>query len=559
MCTVTFLPGESGVYHLTSNRDEHSGRIHALPPQRYSDIFYPKDPAGGGSWVALKRDTDAGVLLNGAFENHRRLAPYRKSRGLVFLEIIDARDPVAYFNAVCLMAIEPFTVILFISGRLFECRWDGGQKHVKQLDPGRPYIWTSVTLYDEPTRAQRETALADWYRQKDLDTGSILDFHRRAARKGEVATVSITTVRIANGKGKLRYFPLQKESAPSTNPFLIRLKHWEYWPATIIYAPLFFYWIWLSLKARSLFWFSAANPTITHSGFLLESKKQIYHLMPEGSYPKTLYCQKGTRIGQLVPRLKALGLTYPIMAKPDIGQRGMAVQLLKDECQLLRYAARTRVDFLLQEYIDHPLEIGVFYYRMPGQPAGCVTGIVGKQLLTVTGDGRSTVKTLLSRNERYVLQLPALRRALGPALQQVPANGEVLSLAPYGNHSRGAKFTDESHRITPGLQAAIDDLCRRIPGFYFGRLDIRFRDWQSLEAGEAFSVIELNGAGSEPTHIYDPEHSIFFAWREIRRHWDILFAISRANTRQQGLAQMSFGKGIKMLWDYSRHEKLIAG
>ena len=201
----------------------------------------------------------------------------------------------------------------------------------------------------------------------------------------------------------------------------------------------------------------------------------------------------------------------------------------------------------------------MFYYRLPGQEKGVVTGVVGKEMLTVTGDGRSTVEALLLENERYVLQLPVLRRTVGRLLETTPARGEVVELAPYGNHSRGAKLLDHSHRVTPGVAAEIDELCRRIPGFYFGRLDIRFRSWELLEAGKDFSVIELNGAGSEPTHIYDPGHSIFFAWKEIFRHLDILYKVSLANRLQYGLAPMRFAEGLKMLRDYSRYEKLIAG
>ena len=289
----------------------------------------------------------------------------------------------------------------------------------------------------------------------------------------------------------------------------------------------------------------------------MESKWQIYGLLPDGTYPKTLYCRKGEGIGELLRGLGSKGLSYPVMAKPDIGQRGLSVRLLADECQLILYASRGRVDFLLQEYINYPLEVGIFYYRMPGEEKGHISGIVGKEMLAVTGDGISTVESLLRQNERYVLQLSALRRICGRKLDTVPGIGEMVQLSPYGNHSRGAKFLDCRDRITPRLETFIDELCRQIPGFYYGRLDIRFRSWDLLESGEDFSVIELNGAGSEPTHIYDPGHSLWFAWREIRRHLDILYAISRANVRR-GHAGMSCGQGLKMLRDYSRHEKLIS-
>ncbi|MBN9382457.1 MAG: NRDE family protein [Chitinophagaceae bacterium] len=555
MCTVTFVPGREGVYHLTSNRDERISRSPAMYPRQYDGLTYPLDQEAGGSWVALKDSGDAGVLLNGAFVRHRRLEQYRKSRGLVFLEVVGKEDPLSAFDGMWLEGIEPFTLVLFTRGRLFECRWDGAYRHIRQLDTSRPHIWSSVTLYDEKTCEQREAWLTKWYGRGDISTASILAFHRQASRKGEVVTVSITTIRIEEGKGRLDYFDMKDEVRRVRSVFMIRLKHWEYWPFLIVYAPIFFYWIWLSLRARSLFFFSTANPTITNAGFLLESKRQIYDLLPEGSYPKTVYCRKGVFLGALMDR----GLTYPVIAKPDIGQRGMGVELLKDECQLMRYAVRSKVDFLLQEYIDYPLEIGVFYYRVPGEPKGFISGIVGKEMLSVTGDGHSTVEELLCSNERYVLQLPLLRRTYGLSLQRVPGVGEATLLVPYGNHSRGAKFLDYSHRITPRLAAVIDDLCRQIPGFYFGRLDIKFNSWEELEAGEAFSIIELNGAGSEPTHIYDPRHSIFFAWREIKRHLDILYVVSRVNARRRGRTPMTFWQGVRMLWDYHKYEKLIAG
>jgi len=556
MCTVTFIPDGSGVCYLTSNRDENRGRARALSPRRYGDLVYPMDPVAGGSWV-VSRGGDAAILLNGAFEGHERKAPYRRSRGLVFLDIVRAEDALREWEDILLEGIEPFTLILFVGNRLYECRWDGAGRHLRELAASEAHIWCSVTLYDEVARKDRENLLAEWRRQGSVSTGRILELHRAAAIGGEVATASITSIRVSGGRGKMKYIDLREEEGGSMNPFLIRLKHWEYWPFGLVYLPVFVYWAWLSLRARSLFFFSPANPTITNGGFLLESKKQIYDLMPAGVYPRTLYCRRGMRMDQIRLQLAIEGLKFPLMAKPDIGQRGMGVELLKDECALLLYALRSKVDFLLQEYIDYPMEIGVFYYRMPGEEKGVITGIVGKEFLSVTGDGRRTVEELLQQEERYVLQLRALRRTAGRRLERVPLRGEVVELVPYGNHSRGAKFLDETGRVSPRLERVIDELCRRIPGFYFGRLDIRFESWELLEAGAAFSVIELNGAGSEPTHIYDPRHSLFFAWKEIIRHLQILFRVSRASRRLHGLAPMGFWAGLKMLGEYRRHEKLI--
>jgi hypothetical protein len=405
--------------------------------------------------------------------------------------------------------------------------------------------------------------LNEWYKEGNVSEDRILRFHRSAQiKQGEIATVSITSIRIKAGKGQLSYYDLKEErkrnDALLLSRLFIRLRSWEYWPFPIVYAPVFLYWAWLSLKARSFFFFSTANPSIRNAGFLLESKKDIYQLLPAGSYPNTLFCPLGTTPAAIAKGLDRKGLSFPLIAKPDVGQRGLQVQLVKTEMELSTYARNSKVDFLLQEYIDYPYEIGVFYYRMPGESEGQISGIVGKELLAVTGDGRSTVEELLQRQNRALLQLPVLRAAYGEFLQQTLDVGEQFTLVPYGNHSRGAKFLDWSNRIQPKLVKAIDAYCRLIPGFYFGRLDIKFNSWEELSEGKAFSVIELNGAGSEPTHVYDPAHSIFFAWKEICRHLRLLYQISRANARHDGLRYMSLPAGWKMLRDYARHEKLIS-
>jgi hypothetical protein len=574
MCTVTFIPARDGIY-LTSNRDEHATRERAVHPRWYTEgsaeLIYPRDATAGGSWIALKRNGDAAVLLNGAFIKHQRMGTYRKSRGLVFLDIVRSACPLTFFGAVGLSDIEPFTLVVFAQGQLFECLWNGAKKHKRQLSATEPHIWSSVTLYDEAACDERRAWFSQWYSPGTVSIESILHFHQRVRLQREkIATVSITSIRISEGRSDLRYLDLGATERPEPasyrggdrgswfNRFLIRLTHWEYWPFTLIYLPVFVYWAWLSWKARSFFFFSTSNPSIRNAGFLLESKKDIYDLLPAGSYPSTLFCPLGTEVGARTAGMRQKGLSFPLIGKPDIGQRGLKVKLLQTETELSAYANESKVDFLLQEYIDYPNEIGIFYYRIPGESTGHISGIVGKELLAVTGDGRSTIEELLLKQSRAVLQLPVLRRVYGAFLQKVLAAGLAFTLVPYGNHSRGARFVDRSAEIDPRLEQVVDELCRQVPGFYFGRLDIRFNSWEELRCGKAFSVIELNGAGSEPTHIYDPAHSLFFAWKEITRHLRLLYRISRANARQQGLHYMSTRAGWRMLRDYARHEKLIS-
>lgn len=338
----------------------------------------------------------------------------------------------------------------------------------------------------------------------------------------------------------------------------IRLTHWEYWPSHLINLPAYVYWIWLSLKARSAFFFNTANPLITNGGFLMESKKEIYDFMPEGLYPKTVLVKPGTPVIKISALLQQAGLRFPVIAKPDIGMRGLKVSVLNNAADLQAYAGQSEVDFLLQELIEYENEVGIFYCRLPHKQEGKVTGIVGKEFLSVQGDGRSTVATLLLENDRAVLQWQSLKAEYGEALDKVLHRGETFTLVPFGNHARGSKFLDWSDRIDAELTATFNRICNSLPEFYYGRLDVRFRSWEELKQGQHFSIIELNGAGSEPTHIYDPKHSIFFAWKEILRHLRLLYRISEQNKKSQGLRYMTMKAGLAMLRANSRHIAILS-
>jgi hypothetical protein len=302
-----------------------------------------------------------------------------------------------------------------------------------------------------------------------------------------------------------------------------------------------------------------ANPTITNGGFLMESKKAIYELIPQQYYPRTLLFRAGTPHESIVEAVNNAELKFPLIGKPDIGMQGKAVKKLTGIQDLLEYAALSPVDFLVQDYVSYENEVGIFYYRYPGETTGHISGIVSKEFLRVTGDGLSTVEMLLKKEKRYVLQLPVLRRTYGEALKTVLTHGEVFLLVPYGNHVRGAKFIDATHLADQRLVETIDQVCRKVNGFYFGRLDIRYRSWEELKEGRNFSIIELNGAGSEPTHMYDPKHTIFFAWKEIIRHWNILARISRINHRLLNKPYMDMTAGLQMFRANKRYVKLISG
>ena len=291
----------------------------------------------------------------------------------------------------------------------------------------------------------------------------------------------------------------------------------------------------------------------------MESKKEVYDLIPFEYYPATLFFKASSSVPDILALIKQRNLKYPLIGKPDIGMKGMMVKKLENEKELLSYVTNSKVDFLIQEYIPFKNEIGIFYYRYPNEEKGYISGIVKKELLAVTGNGVSTVEQLLLKNKRAVLQLPVLRKTEKDKMNIVLKKDEEFIVVPYGNHVRGAKFLDDSRLIDEELTKTIDSICKKVDGFYFGRLDICYNDWEELKQGKNFSIIELNGSGSEPTHIYDPRHSVFWAWKEIAKHWKILYRISKLNHQLQKAPYMTTRMGLDMFKQNSEYVKLLKG
>ncbi|MEO8517168.1 MAG: D-alanine--D-alanine ligase [Flavobacterium sp.] len=326
--------------------------------------------------------------------------------------------------------------------------------------------------------------------------------------------------------------------------FFHKLTNWEYWPYKIVYIPIYFLWAYYALKAKTIFFFNASNPSMKNGGFIMDSKKEIYDLIPQKYYPKTEFVIENTPFEGVEALFKESNFQFPIIAKPDIGLRGSAVKKITSFDELKKYHDKANFDYLLQDLIPYENEVGIFYVRYPNETGGKITGIVAKEYLIVTGDGISTLRTLLKQNPRYELQLTSLEKEYKSNLSEVLLKGEKRNLVPYGNHCRGAKFIDASHLITPKLNKVINDMCLQIPDFYFGRMDLMYQSIQELEEGKNFAIVELNGAASEPTHIYDPNHSIFFAWKELSRHISYMFEISIEN-HKKGIPFLSHKEGME--------------
>lgn len=325
--------------------------------------------------------------------------------------------------------------------------------------------------------------------------------------------------------------------------FLIKLRSWEYWPFGLVYAPVFIYWLWLSLRAKSLLYFTASNPSIENGGMLGESKKKILDLVPDKYKAKTLFLSPKVTTDSILKEMQLAGLNFPVICKPDIGERGVLVEKINNDNELSRYISEINQNFLLQEYLDLPIELGVFYYRMPDKPDGVVSSIVIKEMLTVKGDGKSTLKELILNNDRSKLQWEQLKVKFNQELSLVLKDEEQKQLVSIGNHCKGTKFLNGDYLINDELHHTFNRISQEIDGFYFGRYDIRVASIKDLYKGN-IKIMELNGAGSEPAHIYNPGYSILKAYKSIFHHWKILYKISVVN-HSRGVLYLPLKEGWK--------------
>ncbi|MEM1322644.1 MAG: hypothetical protein AAGG75_20435 [Bacteroidota bacterium] len=340
------------------------------------------------------------------------------------------------------------------------------------------------------------------------------------------------------------------------SPFFIKLLNWEYWPMWLTNIPVVLFWLYYAARARSLFFFSAVNPVIETGGVFGESKINILRRIPQELIPTTVFVPKGTSFATLVQNVEAAGLRYPLIAKPDVGERGLLVAKLRKESDLQAYFEQNKVAFLVQDFVDYPMEVSIMYYRMPEAERGTVSSVCVKEMLHVKGDGVSTLQELMRRKARARLQLERLEAQMGAALQRVPAKGERVELEPIGNHCRGTMFLNGNAHIDEQLHRVFDGISQQMKDMYYGRFDMKIQSMEELKAGRNFAILEFNGIASEPAHIYDPSYPLRDKYKDIFRHWDAIYRISQQQ-KARGVSSMSMKEAIDSLRAYFKYVKMI--
>jgi hypothetical protein len=315
-----------------------------------------------------------------------------------------------------------------------------------------------------------------------------------------------------------------------------RLWRFEYWPFWAFYFPVWIAWPFLAIRGRSLVFFTASNPFIPLGGCLEESKSAILAHLPQDFLPRW-------KLISCTTDCEALEFSWPLIAKPDVGERGDNVEIVQDRERLKSYAKNLGRAFIVQEFLPSPFEAGVMVVRLPETHEVRVTSIVTKGFLQVIGDGTRSLGALVAALPRARFQWQRLK-AQGLDGSRVPARGEVVLLEPIGNHKRGTTFYSGQHLRTPEVQRTVEKIVAEIPGFYFGRFDLKAPDQQAFLEGVGWKIMELNGAFSEPGHIYDPREKLWRAWRDLVHHWWMLAVVSGQNIRRK--------RGTGSFWEFMR-------
>ncbi len=331
-----------------------------------------------------------------------------------------------------------------------------------------------------------------------------------------------------------------------------RLRHWEYCSRFRLYLPVLPTILHCAWRTGGLRLVTAANPGMEGGGVVGESKNHTLQAISAFA-PKSLFCPRGQEDAKTLEEIRcwmeAEDVDFPIVAKPNAGERGFGVCKVKNQAQLSQWLQDFPMPALIQEWVSG-VEFGISVCKLPGQSSHQIVSITRKKIPTVTGDGKQTLEQLILKHPRHIAHADFFLGVQSARLFDVPSAEETIVLSEFGTHSKGAEFVDAESLLTPSLQKAIAELSAAIPGFFIGRFDLKVPSTEDLKLGKNIRIIEVNGLTGEPAHIYDSRYSIKEARRVLRAHWQNAFAIAQDNLRH-GAKPTSWSQLWK-LWRNSR-------
>lgn len=460
--------------------------------------------------------------------------------------------------AACFLGIFAGDMMLYWTGRLFagpvfrsrlgsrfvsRRRLEGASEWLEKRGASAVFLSRFVSGFRLPTYLAAGALKADfakfafWFAAAaavwtPLLVGSVA-FSRKVLPSGGVIAAAIAVWLISRSAMKLAKPDFRRMLR---NKFR-RMCLWEFWPIQMFYAPVVFYILFLGLKHRRPTLFTAANPALPAGGFVGESKDEIYKLIARSpaAGPHMLRHQfvgKDLSVEEKRCLVRSFieenRLSYPVVVKPDRGERGRGVVIAHSNDELAK-ALLSSTDLLVQEYFEG-IEASLFYFSRPNENKGAIFSITEKRFPEIVGDGVSDLRSLIVRDERASLIADRYFEHNRDRLDNALRSGERVRLIDIGSHSRGAIFLEGGRLRTDALENEIDRLCRDTPGFYFGRFDLRSASFEALMAGD-FKIIELNGVTSESTNIYDPRYGLLDAYRILFRQWRLAFEIGLENEK----------------------------
>ena len=311
-----------------------------------------------------------------------------------------------------------------------------------------------------------------------------------------------------------------------------RFYRFEFWPFWLFYIPAYFNWAILALKARYTTYFTATNPIMNNSGAVNTSKFSYLRKLPKTWYPPTLSIERSISFTALTAQLDKEKHSFPLVLKPDNGERGKGIYLVNNAQELKEALTASKHNkLLLQTYCDYPNEVALLYTRFPHQKKGRISSITTKGFCCLVGDGIRTWEALLKAEIRVAHRWETIKARVDLEWNETSVLGEKRLIEPIGSHNLGTQFNDGKQLNTKALCDLLDHWANQLPGFYYGRFDVKYLNWDSLLNGENFQLMEINGVNAEPTHIYDANYSIIQAYKDIFSHMKIIYEISEQNRR----------------------------
>jgi hypothetical protein len=337
------------------------------------------------------------------------------------------------------------------------------------------------------------------------------------------------------------------------NRHLPKWLKWEFWPFWFFYIPIYFKLFVDGIRSGTLSYFTLANPGMKMGGFSGYSKFAILAQLDQKYLPKSVRFDHGPQKEEVLQAMQQQGISFPIILKPDEGERGWKVEKIMNEEGIDDYLLDSPDLLILQEYISLPEEYGVMYYRFPGSGSGRISSVMKREFLSVTGDGTSSLLELMLKHDRCLYHLPRMKKKFAGELDVILPHGESKTLEEIGNHNRGTTFLSANHLISDQLVKVFDEATATLKEWYFGRFDLRTQSCEEMLNGN-FKVVEVNGVNSEPTHIYDPQMNLFTAYRDLFAHWNVIYQISKAN-RRRGFKPDKTGDVWQIIREHLREKK----